>query len=135
MITAATEALVITMQADIQAELTALANWRRWPVLVRPSVSQLLRELRRNRPRIIVIYVAASPLLVDLLMLISLLHERHPETPMVAVAATENHELESAVRHAGANSYLGINQLDRQLDFIFGSLLKDVSRNLAQQYP
>ena len=133
MITAETEALVITMQADMPPALAAMADLRRWPVLLRPSASQVLHEVRRHRPRVIVVDVTASPLLSDLLGLVSLLRDRHPSTPKVAIAAREDHELELAMRNAGANSYLGIENLHRQLEVVFRALCPDTFPHFARQ--
>ena len=105
-ILAEAEVLVITMDRSLDPALQQIATRRGWQVMVRPTRAELLREVRRCRPRAILTQVSAPPLLEELRVLIGGLRSRSERLAVIAVAAPHTEEMERAMRSAGVTAFV-----------------------------
>ena len=103
-----TRVLVISAEPSIEPALERVALGRQWPVMIQPSRPELLREVRRIRPQVLLFQVSASPDLEEGLSLISTARACRPDVPRVVLAFAPDDRLETRVRAAGAGAYLQI---------------------------
>ena len=115
-ITTKTDVLVISTGPLIEPALERVVLVRQWPVMVQPSRSQLLREVRLIRPQVLLFQVSASPDLEMGLSLISTLRAYRPDVPRIALAFALDDRLETRLRAAGAQVYLHVSGSSENLE-------------------
>ncbi len=117
-----TKVLVIAAETTIEPALERVASGRQWPVMIQPSRAELLREVRRIRPQVLLFQVSASPGLEEGLSLIATARACRPDVPRVVLAFAPGDGLESRVRAAGAGAYLQVGgsaeNLEQALDHL-----------------
>ena len=110
--------LVITAETTVEPALEQIAIGRGWPLMVRPSRSELLREVRQIQPKVLLFQSSASDRLDEALTLISTARACQPDIPRVVLAFAASDGLEARVRAAGAGVYLRVGDSAENLDTV-----------------
>ncbi|MDP7348768.1 MAG: hypothetical protein QF735_11070, partial [Phycisphaeraceae bacterium] len=119
---AVTKVLVVLSRPDEDGALMKAARRRGWPVLHDPTPGQLMHEVRLGWVRVVVVQIDRP--VEEALQLIGELRQYWRPIYVVAAATRSNMDLEQVVRCAGANCFLAMSDVSRQLDDVVDRLLR-----------
>ncbi len=117
-----TEAMVVTMDRQIEPVLCRIAGQRRWTAMIQPSRADLMREIRWSDPRLLLFQISASPRLDEALGMIALARDHFPAAQRIALGQRGADALEIVAREAGAAVYLSVGDDTRYLQQILRTI-------------
>lgn len=101
------DVLVILMDESVSAGLQQASETHRWPVLRQPTAGQALREIRMTKPRVVLVQVSGSVMVLkQTAALVRWLRSAQPAPQVAAIATDHTPQLERTMRSAGVGCYL-----------------------------